>query len=254
MNQIKLIVGNWKMNPGTLGEAKRIIRKIRRVAMKMNNIRVVVCPPTPFIVACVARKKPDPIHFGAQKVTYVENTASTGEVDAVMLRDIGVKYVIIGHSEQRALGDTDEMVSKRVLACLKAGLTPIVCVGEKERDDNGDFLEPLKEQIKKSFAGIPKKYSHNVIVAYEPIWKIGEKEAMIPDQVCEMAIFIRKVFSDIFGNNVGLKLKVLYGGSVNFRNATGIIQIGKVDGFLIGRESVNTPGFIELMKAVDSIS
>ena len=170
-----------------------------------------------------------------------------------MLKDMGVKYVIAGHSEERARGDTDESVSKRVKAIVEAGMEAVLCVGEKERDENGAYLDGLKEQIKNSLANVPANKAKNIILAYEPVWAIGAKEAMAPEQVYEMALFVRKVFSDVFNADQALNATVLYGGSVNFRNAADIIKTGQVDGLLVGRESVNMPGFTELLKAVDEI-
>jgi triosephosphate isomerase len=170
-----------------------------------------------------------------------------------MLRDIGVEYVIVGHSEERKGGDTDERVSQKMKAVLEARLIPIVCVGEEVRDENGAYLDTLKSQIKNTFAGIPAKSISRVILAYEPIWAIGAKDAMLPGDIRETSIFVKKIFADLFGADAGRKVRVLYGGSVNYRNAPDIMTVGKVDGLLVGRESVNTPGFVALLKAVDGV-
>ncbi len=170
-----------------------------------------------------------------------------------MLKDIGVTHIIVGHSERRAGGETDEIVAKKTQAVLEIGIHPIVCVGEKERDAHGLYLETLKDQIKNSLANAPKKLINQLIIAYEPIWAIGAKEAMDPSIVHEMSLFIKKVLSDIYGHDNAINTPILYGGSVNFRNASDIIEKGQVDGLLIGRESVNIPGFIELLKAVDTV-
>jgi triosephosphate isomerase len=170
-----------------------------------------------------------------------------------MLKNLGCEFVIVGHSEERARGDTDEVVSKRIARILEAGMTAVVCVGERSRDESGAHFDFLKDQVKNSLAGIAADAVRRIVVAYEPVWAIGAKEAMPPEQVYEMSLFVKKAFADIFGSEAGLKLKVLYGGSVNFRNAGEILKTGKVDGLLIGRESVNLPGFMELLKAVDKI-
>ncbi len=250
----KLVVGNWKMHPDTLDEAKKIIKMYRRVAPTLEGTDVVACPPYVFISACVSKKKPESVAVGAQTVSYHEPGAYTGEASAVMLQDIGVEYVIVGHSEERAAGDTDEIVSKRMLAVLTAGLKPIVCVGETSRDETGSYLEILQNQIKNSFANIPKNQAKNIVIAYEPIWAIGATEAMVPAQVYEMSLFVRKSFSEVFGHDPAMKVPVLYGGAVNFRNAADIISIGKVDGLLVGRESVNVVGFPDLLRAVDGVA
>lgn len=252
MSNRKLVIGNWKMNPGTLEEAKKIAKKTRSIAAKLERVEVVACPPYPFMATCMSRKQPDHLHLGAQSVSIEDAGPHTGEVGAGMLASMGAEYIIVGHSEERARGETDETVSKKVSRIIEAGLTAVVCVGEKARDENSSYFNFIRDEIKNSFAGIPVEKAKKIVIAYEPIWAIGAKEAMAPDQVYEMSLFVKKAFADVFGAEAGLKLKVLYGGSVNFRNAGDIITIGKVDGLLVGRESVNMPGFVELLKAVDS--
>lgn len=170
-----------------------------------------------------------------------------------MLNDLGVTYVIVGHSERRMRGETDELISKKVNVLLEAGMNTILCVGEKERSENGAHLDFLKEQIKNSLNKVSKKNISKLIVAYEPVWAIGAKEAMSPENIYEMTIFVRKVLSDIYGHDQAISTPVLYGGSVNFRNALDIFVKGQVDGLLVGRESVNSDGFTELLKVADSI-
>lgn len=241
------------MNPGTLAEARKIAAKIRRVAPDLKNIETVIAPPFPFIASCSPRSSVKNFHMGAQSVSYEESGPHTGEVGAVMLRDIGVEYVIVGHSEERKAGSSDEIISKRLKAVLEARLVPIVCVGEVVRDENGAYLETLKNQIKNTFANIPAQSAGRIVIAYEPVWAIGAKEAMKSEDIREMSIFVKKIFADLFGSETGLKVRVLYGGSVNYLNAPDIMTVGAVDGLLVGRESVNTPGFIALLKAVDAV-
>jgi triosephosphate isomerase len=255
MSRKKLIVGNWKMNPASAVEAKRIARKVKRAAAYLTKSEAIICPPLPFISACAGRLKSPHFHVGAQTVSIEEESGPhTGEVSAHMLRDLGVEFVIVGHSEQRKRGDTDEIVAARLKAVLDEGLVPILCIGESVRDESGAYLKDLKDQIKKSCGDILKKSARTIIVAYEPIWAIGAAEAMKPEDVYETSLFIKKVFADLFGADMGLKVTVLYGGAVTYRNAPDIITIGKVDGLLVGRESVNAPGFVALMKEVDRVA
>jgi len=249
----RLIIGNWKMNPSSFVAAKVIARKTRAVSVRLNNTDIVVCPPFPFISACSFRKSPALFHIGAQSVSEQESGPHTGEVGAIMLKSLGVEYVITGHSEERESGVTNERVSRKIQKIVEAGLTAVVCVGEKARDENGSHLEFLKNQITETLSNIKQDKAMNIILAYEPVWAIGAKEAMVPEQIYEMSLFVKKVFSDIFNTEAGHKVKVLYGGSVNFRNAGEIIRISKVGGLLVGRESVNMSGFRELIKAVDAI-
>lgn len=242
------------MNPASLEEAKKLARKFKRAAPKLTNVETVICPPLPFLQACSPRKKVASFHMGAQQAsTEVEGGPYTGEVDARMLRDIGVEFVIVGHSEQRKRGDTDEIVAARLKAVLGQKMTPVLCIGESVRDEGGAYLDILKDQIKKSCGDILKKSARSIVVAYEPIWAIGAAEAMKPEDIYETSLFIKKVFADLFGADMGLRVTVLYGGSVTYRNAPDIITIGKVDGLLVGRESVNAPGFVELLKEVDRV-
>lgn len=251
LNKI-LVVGNWKMNPETVDEAKIIAQKTRKVAVELSNTEVVICPPFIFISDCSPRTPALNAYMGAQTVSlFKEEEAHTGEISVYMLRDLGVEYVIVGHSEERAQGESDEDVSKKVNAVVEVGLNAIVCVGESVRDENGQYLETIKQQINSSLSKISLKNYKNVVIAYEPIWAIGATEAMKPEQICEMAIFVRKTFADVFGQNAAMKVKVLYGGSVNAENAADIIKIGNVDGLLVGRQSVNVSGFSELLKSVD---
>jgi triosephosphate isomerase len=254
MKSNKLVVGNWKMNPSTFEEAKKLARKFRRVAKDLNNVETVICPPILFISASISRKNTPHFHIGTQSVSIQEEIGSyTGEFSAEMLKDLGVEYVIVGHSEQRVRGETDEVISQKIKAVLNQGITPILCVGEAVRDEAGTYLGILKDQIKNSCGDILKKSARSLVIAYEPIWAIGAVEAMKAEDVYEMSLFIKKVFADLYGADMGLKTKVLYGGSVTYRNAPDIITIGKVDGLLVGRESVNAPGFVELLKEVDRV-
>jgi triosephosphate isomerase len=259
----KLLVGNWKMNPTRLEDARHIISAYKKVSASLEHTSIVACPPFVYLSLAVSLKKNKKskskssahsakIIAGAQDVFFESEGAFTGEVSAKMLRDIGVSYVIVGHSERRRLGETDEVVSKKAMAAISAGLCPIICCGEAVHDADGAYLAVIKEQLKKSLPLISKASISKIVIAYEPIWAIGAKEAMKPEQIRETALFIKKVVADIFGRDAGLDLPVLYGGSVNWRNAGDIIRIGGVQGLLVGRESVNVPGFVELAKAVDT--
>ncbi len=250
----KIVIGNWKMNPANLAHAKRIIAATKKTARILEHTIVVSCPPFPFI--SYALSKVPVMGVGAQNVSFEESGPFTGEVSASMLADMGVSYVILGHSERRKMGETDTDISKKASVTAQVGMTAVVCIGEEVRDVEGGYLSFLKEEIKNSLVGFPKKNisEGKLIIAYEPIWAIGAKEAMTPAAINEMSIFIKKTLSDIYGQSEGIEVPILYGGSVNFRNAADIVSQGGVDGLLVGRESVNQPGFSELLKAVDMIT
>lgn len=238
------------MNPQTVEEAKRIATQVKKIALKTKKIETVVCPP--FVYSNLV-KIDDGFSLGAQDVYFEQAGSFTGEVSAEMLKSIGVKYVIVGHAERRKMGDTDEVVAQKVNAVVNAGLLPILCVGEKERDVNGDYLGVLKAQILASLGKLARKDVKNLVIAYEPLWAIGGASAMTPADVHETALFIKKVLSDTYGQEYALLVKILYGGSVTFKNAKDIVALGQVDGLLVGRESVNPEGFNLILKEIDAI-
>ncbi len=247
-----LVIGNWKMNPNTKAEAQKIIASVKKVASQLSTTSVVMCPPYVYMSLAYG-KGASLVALGAQDVAPEIQGSYTGEVSATMLRESGAAYVIVGHSERRAMGENDELISRKVARALEEGIIPVLCVGEKTRDKEGLYMEELRLQIKNSLQGIEQKHAHKIIIAYEPVWAIGAKEAMTPALIQETAIFVRKTLTDIFGQEKALKIKVLYGGSVNFRNATEIVSQGSVDGLLVGRESINPLGFKDLLIAVDEI-
>ncbi len=249
----KIIVGNWKMNPTTFDEAKRIYKSTKTIASKLKNVSVIACPPFVYTSAFLKTKAESSVAIGVQNAYFEAQGSYTGEISPLMLKDLGVKYAIIGHSERRVRGETDEMIAKKVQLLLETGIKVILCVGEKERNEDGSHLDFIKNQIKCSLDKVNSKNISNLLVAYEPVWAIGAKEAMDSASIYEMSLFIKKVLSDIYGHEEAISTPILYGGSVNFRNASEIFITGKVDGLLVGRESVNPPGFTELLKAVDSI-
>lgn len=249
----KIIVGNWKMNPLTMLEAKNIFKTTKNIASKIKDVDIVVCPPYVYLSNLLNTRKDKLVSVGAQDVFFEEQGSFTGYISSSMLKGLGVSHVIIGHSERRIQGEMDHIISKKVLAVLESGLTAILCIGEKERNDQGSHLDFLKLQIKNSLNKVPKRLIDNLIIAYEPVWAIGAKEAMSPDMIHEMSIFVKKVLSDIYGHDKAVSTLVLYGGSVNFRNARDIIKEGGVDGLLVGRESISPVGFVELLKSIENL-
>lgn len=250
----KLVVANWKMNPETPAEAKEIFSAVSRRTKQFKNVEVVICPPTVYLSLF---KKPSGknLSLGVQDIFWEQSGSYTGEVNAKMVRELGASFAIVGHSERRALGETDAVASKKVLAATRGGLRAILCIGERERDSGGAYFEFLKNQIKNSLTGVRPNDLQRIIIAYEPVWAIGKsfKDAMKPSDVHEMSLFIKKVLSDMFGKDSALRVPVLYGGSVNFENAGPILTEGNVDGLLVGRQSIDARGFITLLKAVNAI-
>ena len=248
-----IVIGNWKMNPNTFDEALRVFRSIKRISKDIKKIQTVICPPFIYLQTLIKKNLDNSISIGAQDSFFEEQGAFTGEISPIMLKDLGVKYVIVGHSERRSIGETDDDISKKVQILLENNISPVLCLGEKERDINGQYLSFLKDQIKNSLLKVQKKNISKLIIAYEPLWAIGAKEAMNNRDILETSLFIKKVLSDIYGHDEAVNIPILYGGSVNFRNAGDIINQGQVNGLLVGRESVNISGFVELLKTVDSL-
>ncbi|MHB1118122.1 MAG: triose-phosphate isomerase family protein, partial [Minisyncoccota bacterium] len=192
--------------------------------------------------------------IGAQN-TWMENEgAYTGEISPSMLASLKISHVIIGHSERRALGESDELVNKKILAAIKAGLTAVLCVGEGERDPDGEYLKYISRQIKIALAGVAKKDLIRIVIAYEPVWAIGKHalRAASADDALEVAILIKKTLADLYGKDGGV-VPVLYGGSVDAKNAGEFLMKSHVDGLLVGRASLDPKVFGEILKSADTI-
>ena len=246
----KLIIANWKMNPGSVEDAREIITEINKKTRSFGDVRLVVCPPFVFLnevssIISLSKK----IFLGAQDIFIGQGVSHTGEVGVELLKKAGVKYIIVGHSDRRASLDSHELVKEKMLGSLKEGFKVILCVGEKERNEHGDHYHEVREQIEDAIAKLPRKFVKNLIIAYEPVWAIGrpESEAIKPDQLHEITIFIKRLISDILGEKEIKKVKILYGGSVTKNNAKEIFEKGNVDGLLIGRESLKVENFLELI-------
>lgn len=244
------MIANWKMNPGTRVLARKLSREILKKASRLKKTTVVIAPPFPFLGDLPISKK---LEIGTQDVFWAKEGAFTGQVSAQVIKDFGAKYVIIGHSERRALGETDDMVSKKIITSIKMGLTPVVCVGETSRDHQGMYLSFLENQIKESLKGLSRGELSRIIIAYEPVWAIGKSanEAMNPEKLHEMTIFIKKILSRLFGRENALKTVLIYGGSVDATNAISLMKDGTVKGFLVGRASLEPNNFSSILEAVE---
>lgn len=252
MKKRNLVVANWKMNPESFEEAKRIFNITRLAAKKLKNTDVIVCAPFVYLQNLSKLERSKKLHLGTQNISSEFKGAYTGEVSGVMIKNLDTKFVILGHSERRAMGESNDFIKKKIQAAYDTGITPILCIGEKTRDKEGNYLEFLKSQIKECLSGLQKKNLVGLVIAYEPIWAIGKsyKESMHPTDVHEMTLFIKKVAGEMFGKDVANSWKILYGGSVEVLNAPEIIRLGNVDGFLVGHASLK-PEFTDILKIVD---
>ena len=244
-----IIAGNWKMNK-TASETKKFAEELKAILPKAKWCDVVVCVPAVNIPAAMKAFKDVRVSVGAQNVFYEKSGAYTGEVSADMLKDLGVKYVIIGHSERRQyFGETDFTVNKKVLAALEAGLHPIICVGESlEQRELGITMELIALQVKSALAGVPAEKVRKCVIAYEPIWAIGTGMVATPQSAQDAARAIRNDLSDTFGTRVGETVRILYGGSVSSKNAVELINEPDVDGFLIGGSALKVDELTRICK------
>ena len=236
----KLVVANWKMNPQTVADAKKIFTGTKRYAKKFRKVNVVVCPPFLYIANVLSSGR-GAVSIGAQDVFWEPEGSFTGEISPIQLAKEKIDYCIVGHSERRARGETDEEVNKKVKALLKVGLIPVVCVGESERDDDGKYLSFIKDQIKKALKDVKQNDLQNVVIAYEPIWAIGTGIIPTSKDLFKTIDFIKSKFKE-------KSPKVLYGGSVNPKNINDLKIINNIDGFLIGGASQNVKKFIDIVQ------
>ena len=246
-----LVIGNWKMNPQSVSLSTKLATDLKKNLQKIEHIDVVIAPPHVYLDA-VQKVKGDVKTFslGAQNVHSEKLGPHTGEVSLTMLQGFGVSYVILGHSERRAEGESDEVVNKKLIATIKAGLTGVVCVGEIKRDHSGQYLSHVEAQVHKALASISKTKLGQVVIAYEPIWAIGTGNTATAGDVHEMKLFIEKVLSDMYGRNLTQKVRIIYGGSVNEKNAVELFTEGMVNGFLVGGASLHADEFTRIVKAV----
>ena len=254
----KYIVANWKMNPQSVAEAEDILAYIDehlgRSSVNQNRISLVICPPFVFLddvskmlqTSFLAQRA----ELGAQDIALADSGGWTGEVSGPMLKRLGVKYVIVGHSERRwKIGESDEVVNKKLKTILANEFTPIVCVGERERD--GHFKEFLQNQIKATFAGLSVDDIGKCLIAYEPVWAISTNPNAQPDTP-ESALESIKIIQDVLTVNCKLETRnlppVLYGGSVNEENAKSFLSLDEIAGVLVGGASVRKEEFVQILK------
>lgn len=255
-----MVVGNWKMFVESPEAAKKFATSLRKKARAFVGTEAWLAPAFPLIAPVAVALKGSPIKVGAQTISMhgsfdaAQDKAHTGEVSAKMLKAAGVSFVIVGHSERRALGETDEVVRAQLNAAVSSGLTAILCVGEVEREPDGSHWAQIANQISRALreAKLP---AGKLIVAYEPVWAIGKQasEAMRGEGVEETAIFIRKILSEALGREAALRVPILYGGSVEPQNAGALIKEGGINGLLVGHASADVDSFIDILKAAAPI-
>ncbi len=237
----KILALNMKTYQTSVKNIEKVIKKI--VALQTGSKALsIVCPPMP-VVGLVGKLLPrkKTLALGAQDMVAEGAGAFTGTTSPELLKDLKAQYVIVGHSERRAMGETDADVNKKIRAALAVGLTPIVCVGEQTRDTRHQYLHTFKDQIIATFSGLKESDIQSCIVAYEPVWAIGKNAARsaTADEAIEMALYITKILHEYCGVKDHQSVKIIYGGSVNGSNAEEFISNPHIDGLLVGRASID---------------
>lgn len=244
-----IIAGNWKMNK-LPSETYDFVKEVVE-ATKGAECEVVCCTPYVCLAPAIEAAKGTHVKIGAENLHFEDSGAYTGEVSADMLVDLGVDYVIIGHSERRAYNnETDETVNKKIVKALAKGLIPIVCVGESlEEREAGITMDLISIQIKKAFAGVSAEDAAKVVVAYEPIWAIGTGETATDDQAEEVCGGIRNILASLYDEATAKAVTIQYGGSMNAKNCAGLLAKENIDGGLIGGASLKAPDFATIVAA-----
>lgn len=245
-----LIVANWKAYVEDAKKAKALVTLAKKLVTELKH-EIVLAPSAP-LLGLLAEGNKSKVKFAAQNISATTGGAKTGEDTAKLCSALGATYTLVGHSERRALGETDEIVSEKARHALAHGLTPILCVGEHERDSGAEYLAFVRAQISAVMAPLSQKERLQVVIAYEPIWAIGKSalEAIQPHDLAEMVLYIRKVLGDFLPGKAPAKSRILYGGSVEPANARDLAGGSHIDGLLVGHASVDPQTFTALVKAV----
>jgi len=244
-----IIAGNWKMNK-TLDESIELANAIKRKLYDIDTADVVLCPPFTSLAAVSEMIMDSNIELGAQDCYWFNEGAYTGEISPKMLKSVGCKYVIIGHSERRTFfGETNDTVNKKVHAAIAEGLIPIMCVGERleERERNKTF-DVVNDHIEGGLKGLKKEQVQTMVIAYEPVWAIGTGRNATPEQAEEVHNYIRELLFKIYDRSASETIRIQYGGSVTPDNIEGIMSEKDVDGALVGGASLKPDSFVDIIK------
>jgi len=246
------VAGNWKMNTDSRSSVALATGVAEgSVESAGQNVDVAVCPPFVYLRAVASAVSSSSVAVGAQDIYFEEKGAFTGEISASMLKDIGCTYALCGHSERRhVIGETDELVNKKLTAAIAGGLLPILCVGELQSErEGGQTEEVVARHVKEGLAGLSAENVSAVTVAYEPVWAIGTGLTATPDQAQQVHAFIRKLLSDLYDNKMADAIRILYGGSAKPGNAAELMSQGDIDGLLVGGASLKVEDFLGIIQA-----
>ena len=242
------LCGNWKMNT-TRASAVSLAGAAAKVAAETPGAEVGVCPPAPYLEAVLAAADGSPLVVGGQNMYFEPQGAFTGEVAGSMLKDLGCRYVILGHSERRhVFGEPDDLVARKVQASFACGLGPILCVGELLEERDGARTEAVvRRQVTSGLAGLSAEQAGQVVIAYEPVWAIGTGRTATPDQAQEVHAFIRGLLADLYDEGLAQGVRIQYGGSVKPENIADLMAGADIDGALVGGASLKADSFRALV-------
>lgn len=245
-----IIAGNWKMYK-TLSESKGFVEEVKGLAPNSEKIDTVICASALFLEQLTQELSDSNVHVGAQNMHYENEGAYTGEVSPVQLADIGVEYIILGHSERRQyFNETDDAVNKKVLAAFAHSLTPIVCVGETlDEREAGNTTSKVEGQVEKGLANLTEDQVKQTVIAYEPIWAIGTGKTATSEDANEVCGAIRSKVESLFGQQVANAVRIQYGGSVKPENIRELLAMEHIDGALVGGASLQASSFLKLLEA-----
>ncbi|MBI5405606.1 triose-phosphate isomerase [Candidatus Kaiserbacteria bacterium] len=243
-----LVIANWKAYVEDARKALLLFAASKRAA-RATGISIVLAPPAP-LLGILSRNNRSTVAFCAQDVSATTGGPETGEATAAAYAAAGATYALAGHSERRTRGDTDQIVSEKITRALAHGLTPVLCVGERERDGEGRYLAYLREELTEALKPLAPKERANIVVAYEPLWAIGKDASLSiePNDLAEMTLYIRKVLAELLPGKSSSRSRILYGGSVESGNIRALAASSGVDGFLIGHASVDPLNFPQIVK------
>ena len=249
-----IIAGNWKMYKD-VNEAVELTNDIKRGAFDIDNVEIVVCPPSTDLSDVGEMLTSGNIALGGQNCYWEAEGAFTGEVSVPMLKSVGCTYVIIGHSERRKyFGETDETVNLKVKAAIDGGLKPIMCVGETLEEREADkTLEVVKTQVTEGLKGFEESYLDSLVIAYEPVWAIGTGKTATPEQAQEVHAMIRSLLKEMFSESLSESRCILYGGSVKPENIKELMEEEDIDGGLIGGASLKSESFVDIIKTTSKL-
>ncbi len=245
-----LVAGNWKMNKD-IQESLELVKKLSYGVNDISKRDILVCPPYTSLYPVHEIVKDTNIKLGAQNIFWEDSGAYTAEISASMLKSAGCEYVIIGHSERRQyFNETEDTVNKRVKKALAEGFKPIICVGETLQEREDDITEKVIEtQIKGAFQDISESECSNIVIAYEPVWAIGTGKTATPEDANNVHKFIRGLITDLYNEDIGQNMQILYGGSVKPGNAEELFAMEDIDGGLVGGASLKADDFIGIFQA-----